>query len=101
FGGGGATPGGWGWKLGAILALGAVQGVIGWWMVASGLIDVPEVSHIRLAIHLLTALLIFAGIVWVALDLKALSRDAKAPPVKIPLLGIWALCLLFLQFMFG
>jgi cytochrome c oxidase assembly protein subunit 15 len=62
-------------------------------MVASGLVDRPEVSHIRLAIHLLTALLIFAGLVWVALDLRARAR--------IPLLGIWALCLLFLQFMFG
>src|SRR6185295_6148963 len=51
-------PPGLGWKLGAILALGALQGAIGWWMVASGLIDRPEVSHIRLAVHLLTALLI-------------------------------------------
>ena len=96
-----AIPDGYGWKLGGLLAMGGLQGAIGWWMVASGLIDVPEVSHVRLAIHLLTALLIFAGIVWVALDLRALSRNAEAPPVKIPLLGIWALCLLFLQFMFG
>ena len=51
-----AIPAGFGWKLGAILALGALQGAIGWWMVASGLVDRPEVSHIRLAIHLLTAL---------------------------------------------
>ena len=88
-----AIPAGFGWKLGALLALGALQGAIGWWMVASGLVDRPEVSHIRLAIHLLTALLIFAGLVWVALDLKA-----RAKP---PLLAIWALCALFLQFMFG
>jgi len=54
-------PPGYGWKLGGLLALGALQGVVGWWMVASGLIDVPEVSHIRLAVHLLVALLIFAG----------------------------------------
>jgi len=88
-----AIPAGFGWKLGAILALGALQGAIGWWMVASGLVDRPEVSHIRLAIHLLTALLIFASMIWVALDLKA-----RAKP---PLLAIWALCALFLQFMFG
>jgi len=88
-----AIPAGFGWKLGAILALGALQGAIGWWMVASGLVDRPEVSHIRLAIHLITALTIFASMIWVALDLKARARP--------PLLAIWALCALFLQFMFG
>jgi cytochrome c oxidase assembly protein subunit 15 len=88
-----AIPAGFGWKLGGILALGALQGAIGWWMVASGLVDRPEVSHIRLAIHLITALIIFASLVWVALDLKARARP--------PSLGIWALCLLYLQFMFG
>jgi heme a synthase len=96
-----AIPQGYGWKLAGILALGAVQGAIGWWMVASGLVEIPEVSHIRLAVHLLTALLIFAAIVWVALDLDAARGDAGAHPARMPLLGIWALCLLFLQFMFG
>lgn len=88
-----AIPAGFGWRLGLILGLGALQGAIGWWMVSSGLVDRPEVSHIRLAVHLLTALLIFASLVWVALDLKAPSRP--------PLLAIWALCALVLQFMFG
>ena len=104
-----AIPPGYGWKLGGIFALGALQGAIGWWMVASGLVDVPEVSHIRLAIHLLTALLIFAAVVWVALDLRALLRaggaageaQVAAHSARMPLLGIWALCLLFLQYMFG
>jgi cytochrome c oxidase assembly protein subunit 15 len=50
-----AIPPGYGWKLGGLLALGGLQGAIGWWMVRSGLVDVPEVSHIRLAVHLLTA----------------------------------------------
>ena len=52
-----AIPPTYGWKLGALFGLGALQGAIGWWMVASGLVDRPEVSHIRLAIHLLMALL--------------------------------------------
>ena len=95
-----AIPSGYGWKLGGLLALGGLQGAIGWWMVASGLVDVPEVSHIRLAVHLLTALLIFGAIIWVALDLRALA-DEEAPPTRMPLLGIWALCVLFLQFLFG
>jgi cytochrome c oxidase assembly protein subunit 15 len=96
-----AVPRGYGWKLGGLLALGGLQGAIGWWMVASGLIDRPEVSHIRLAVHLLTALLILAGLSWVSLDLRALARDPDAVPARAPLLGLWALSLLFLQFLFG
>ncbi|HEY0411675.1 MAG TPA: COX15/CtaA family protein [Allosphingosinicella sp.] len=96
-----AIPRGYGWKLGAILALGGLQGAIGWWMVASGLVDRPDVSHIRLAIHLLTALAIFAACLWVALDLAALAGDAGSRPAHMPTLGIWALCALTLQLMFG
>jgi cytochrome c oxidase assembly protein subunit 15 len=96
-----AIPPTYGWKLGAILGLGALQGAIGWWMVASGLVDRPEVSHIRLAIHLLMALFLFAALLWVAGDSRRLARDPAARPARMPLLGIWALCLLFLQFLFG
>jgi cytochrome c oxidase assembly protein subunit 15 len=96
-----AVPPGYGWKLGGLFAMGGLQGVVGWWMVASGLVDVPEVSHIRLATHLLLALLIFAALIWVSRDLKTLAADPAARPARITLLGIWALCLLFLQLMFG
>jgi cytochrome c oxidase assembly protein subunit 15 len=96
-----AIPGGYGWKLGFILALGALQGAIGWWMVASGLVDRPDVSHIRLAIHLLTALAIFAVTLWVALDLLRLARDGAAAPARMPTAAIWMLSLLFLQYLFG
>jgi heme a synthase len=97
-----AIPRGYGWKLVAILALGGVQGAIGWWMVASGLVDRPEVSHIRLAIHLLTALAIFSACLWVALDLFALARGGdRARPARMPTAGIWALSFLALQLMFG
>src|SRR5690606_35561814 len=89
-----AIPRGYGWKLAGILALGGLQGAIGWWMVDSGLIDRPEVSHVRLAIHLLTALLIYSATIWVALAL----RHARA---RMPLLGIWALCALAPQLLFG
>lgn len=96
-----AIPRGYGWKLVGLLALGALQGVIGWWMVASGLVDRPEVSHIRLAIHLLTALAIFGALIWVALDLLRLRRLPVARPVRMPVIGLWALSLLAVQMLFG
>lgn len=96
-----AIPKGFGWKLVCILALGGLQGAIGWWMVASGLVDRPEVSHIRLAIHLLTALTIFSACLWVGLDLRALSKAPDARPARMPTAGIWALSLLVLQLMYG
>ncbi len=52
-----------------LLALGAFQGFLGWYMVKSGLIDRPDVSHYRLAMHLTTAFITFAFTLWVALDL--------------------------------
>ncbi|GLR84902.1 COX15/CtaA family protein [Bradyrhizobium iriomotense] len=51
-------------RLWLLFGLGALQGAVGWWMVASGLSERVEVSQYRLATHLVLALLIFAGIVW-------------------------------------
>jgi len=96
-----AIPRGYGWKLVALLALGGLQGAIGWWMVASGLVDRPEVSHIRLAVHLLTAFLIFGALIWVALDLRTLARSPVARPAKMSVAAIWALALLAVQMLFG
>ncbi|HEV2079177.1 MAG TPA: COX15/CtaA family protein [Allosphingosinicella sp.] len=96
-----AIPRGYGWKLVALLALGGLQGFIGWWMVASGLVDRPEVSHIRLAVHLLTAFLIFGGLVWTALDLRRLAADGQGRPARMPTIAIWTLSALGLQFLFG
>jgi cytochrome c oxidase assembly protein subunit 15 len=52
-----------------LLVLGGFQGFLGWYMVKSGLVDNPDVSHFRLAAHLTTAFLTFAATLWVALDL--------------------------------
>lgn len=92
-----AIPRGYGLRLGGILALGGLQGAIGWWMVASGLVDRPDVSHIRLAVHLLMALFIFSLLIWTALDL----RNPESRPAALPVAGAWALSLLGLQLMFG
>ena len=56
-------------KLIVILLLGALQGFLGWYMVASGLVNRPSVSHYRLALHLITAFITFGYTLWVALDL--------------------------------
>jgi cytochrome c oxidase assembly protein subunit 15 len=55
-------------KLAGVLALGALQGFIGWYMVKSGLVDRIDVSQYRLALHLLTAFSILSLLVWLALD---------------------------------
>jgi heme a synthase len=58
-----------GWKLAGLFVLGGAQGALGWFMVASGLVDRPDVSQYRLAAHLLTALILYVGLIWAALDL--------------------------------
>lgn len=58
-------------RLAGIFALGALQGALGWYMVASGLVDEPRVSHFRLTAHLGLAFLIYGAMLWVALGLLA------------------------------
>ncbi len=94
-------PKGYGRRLVAILALGALQGTIGWWMVKSGLSQRTDVSHIRLATHLVTALATLAGTVWTALDLRALHRDRFARPAPLRSVAIVALLVLFVQIILG
>ena len=50
-----------------LFILGALQGVIGWWMVKSGLINRPDVSHFRLALHLGLAILLYGAFIWLFL----------------------------------
>ena len=57
-------------KLLIMFLLGAWQGFLGWYMVKSGLVDNTYVSHYRLALHLINALITFGFIFWVAQDLK-------------------------------
>ncbi|OBX24507.1 cytochrome c oxidase assembly protein subunit 15 [Gelidibacter algens] len=61
-------------KCFVLLFLGGFQGFLGWYMVKSGLVDMPDVSHYRLAAHLTTAFITFSATLWVALDLKFPDR---------------------------
>lgn len=60
-----------------LFGMGGLQGFIGWWMVKSGLVKDPDVSHFRLAIHLITAFLTFAYTFWVALGLMYQDIENK------------------------
>ena len=70
----GAIPRGTMPKLLGLLVLGGLQGAMGWYMVKSGLTDRTSVSQYRLAAHLTLAALIFAGLIWVALDILGRAR---------------------------
>lgn len=65
-------------RLVAGFLLGGLQGAVGWWMVASGLVERTDVSQYRLATHLTLAIVIFAYLFWLARRLAPESRPAEA-----------------------
>ena len=71
-------PTGLGGRMALLFGLGALQPVVGWWMVASGLDKLPSVAPERLAVHLGIALTLIAVALWTALDLTAGARDGAA-----------------------
>lgn len=94
----GAIPKGYHGRLLALLALGGLQGTVGWWMVSSGLSADVRVSHFRLATHLLVALFTLGGLIWTALDLRALARGedrARLTPFTLLTLAALGLQLFF------
>lgn len=98
----GAIPKGYKPRLLGLLALGGLQGLFGWLMVRSGLsAQVTDVSHFWLSIHLLTALVTLAALVWVALDLFGLARDRAARPAKLTGFAALTSAVLFIQLMLG
>ena len=86
-------------KCVVLLVLGGFQGFLGWYMVKSGLIDNPDVSHYRLAAHLTTAFLTFALTFWVALDL--IFPHKKSINIAIRNFIRIALAVLILQIIYG
>jgi cytochrome c oxidase assembly protein subunit 15 len=82
-----------------IFGLGALQGAVGWWMVASGLSERVEVSQYRLATHLVLALLIFAAIVWTLRRLA--DRPSLAATLRLKVTGFVLLVLTFVQLYLG
>ncbi len=92
-------PEGYKLRLLALLALGGLQGVLGWWMVTSGLSGDVKVSHFRLAAHLLVALLTLGALIWTALDLRALAQGE--PRSRLTRFTGLVLAMLALQVLLG
>jgi heme a synthase len=88
----GWIPQGYKLKLFGILILGGLQGYMGWYMVQSGLVDQPAVSHYRLAAHLALALLIYSLILWNILDIRKIIKN-KVPHPQAFLYGFAWICL--------
>lgn len=86
-------------RLLALLALGASQGALGWFMVQSGLVERTDVSHFRLSAHLLTALFILAGLLWTAFDLQSLAAGRARS--RLTPLSIKVGLVLFVQLLLG
>ncbi len=82
-----------------LLFLGGFQGFLGWYMVKSGLIDEPNVSHYRLAMHLTTAFITFAFTFWVALNLMYPKQENGNKPFRQLLR--FTLVILLLQIIWG
>ncbi len=90
------------WKLGAMFVMGGLQGVLGWYMVMSGLVDRVDVSQYRLVAHLGLAFAIFAFMAWVATDL--LAGTERRQPRAVPGVGTAAVAvtgLVYLQVLLG
>jgi cytochrome c oxidase assembly protein subunit 15 len=87
-------------RLWLIFSLGALQGAVGWWMVASGLTGRTEVSQYRLAVHLMLALTIYALIVWTLVRGSGSSAPVPVPPRLRRTVNVMAV-LTFLQIYFG
>jgi cytochrome c oxidase assembly protein subunit 15 len=86
-------------KLIVGLILGGLQGLMGWYMVMSGLVDIPRVSHYRLAAHLSLALVILSYLFWIILDLHKTRRFQV--PSAFKTMSVLVLCLVSLQIVYG
>jgi cytochrome c oxidase assembly protein subunit 15 len=87
------------WQLAVLFALGGLQGVIGWWMVSSGLAARTDVSQYRLGLHLTLACLIFVGLILLAERLR--GRDAEPVRKAVKVTASAAVVLVLVQIFIG
>ena len=84
-----------------LLVLGGLQGVLGWYMVSSGLVERVDVSQYRLAAHLGLAVVLFAAVLWVAFGLRRWAPEPRTHADLLPATGWALLALVFLQIIAG
>ncbi|MCB1692000.1 MAG: COX15/CtaA family protein [Pseudomonadales bacterium] len=86
-------------RLVGALVLGGMQGLLGWYMVKSGLVDIPRVSHFRLAAHLLLAMFILSFLFWLVLDMVNTRREHFGTGIRALALSLGGL--IVLQILYG
>ncbi|MBZ9938205.1 COX15/CtaA family protein [Mesorhizobium sp. BR1-1-16] len=84
-----------------LFVLGGLQGGVGWWMVASGLVNRVDVSQYRLATHLVIACLILAAAVWIRRGLAPSDGDAPAATAPLKGMATFLVVLVFVQIFLG
>jgi cytochrome c oxidase assembly protein subunit 15 len=87
------------WRCAVLLAMGGLQGFIGWWMVSSGLSERVDVAPERLTVHLGLAFLIFAGLIWTGLEAWNGPETSRSPAgwsrgAAVLLAAVFVQCLL-------
>ena len=80
-------------RLWVIFGLGALQGAVGWWMVASGLADRVEVSQYRLATHLMLACVIYVALLWTGRRLEEQPTILASARIRAGAVGLLVLVL--------
>lgn len=86
-------------RVAMLFVLGGLQGVVGWWMVTSGLVDRVDVSQYRLAVHLTLACILFAGVLWVVLGLQ--PKEAEVAPIGLKTFSFVMMGLVLFQIFTG
>jgi cytochrome c oxidase assembly protein subunit 15 len=89
-------------RLGIIFALGAAQGLLGWWMVQSGLTgERVAVSQYRLAAHLGLAMILFGYVFWTALEIGGARRTKTHAAARFKPFAFALVALVFVQILLG
>ena len=87
-------------KLSIVFVLGGLQGLMGWIMVSSGLLDKPWVNPVNLSAHLVLALILLCYLFWIALEVLQPKSEAGLLSSLKPF-SVVLLCLIFLQIFYG
>jgi len=86
-------------RLILLFILGGAQGVIGWWMVKSGLVDRPDVSHYRLTVHLGMAFILYIALLWTGLE--QLRREVSSSFRNLAITSTVILCMVYVTVLSG